>query len=117
MASKYGIEYLKIGENEILTIAKANIRDTSGNSTPTGSQFEALYSSLSSGTATASDIVSKCDAAIDELMSKVADQGVLWKELNNRYEMYNSLAETYHEASDAQGVSTSSTHVVLNTFL
>ena len=95
--------------NETMTIGNANVLK--------GGEFNNLYDSLDDLTSESTeDIRDACDAAITELYGCIANQGVQYSILDNRYTLLNDLALTYHRASDEQAVHMGGSMSVLNAF-
>ncbi|MBQ7585948.1 MAG: hypothetical protein IJU40_06860 [Desulfovibrionaceae bacterium] len=102
---------LNIGINsqDFINIGNANVLS--------GSAFSTLYTNLSiTSGSDYSTISDYCDKAIEELYGAIANQGVKYKILDNRYVMLNDLASSYHDASDDQAVNMGGSMSVLNAF-
>lgn len=109
LSSGTGLD-LNIGINsqDFINIGNADVSS--------GSAFSTLYNKLSTTGVDYSTISDDCDKALEELFEAIANQGVKYKILDNRYVMLNDLASSYHDASDDQAVNMGGSMSVLNAF-
>ena len=109
LSSGTGLD-LNIGINsqDFINIGNADVSS--------GPAFSTLRYNLTNGVSGYSTISDDCDKALEELFGAIANQGVKYKILDNRYVMLNDLASSYHDASDDQAVNMGGSMSVLNAF-
>ena len=116
-------ETATIGNPAVNLFETLDVGDLDLRSTSTSPKFADFYTGIASGgslitqAGSRDQVAQLCDDAIQELKGYIVRKGAQINILNNRYDMYNDLAATYHDASDGEAMNMGGSTGILNAAL